>query len=123
MEERRQFVRLDTRLEMSYNVLPAAKAQPTVSKNIGGGGICIFSDQVLEPGTRLNVSMKLPDQPRVIAFIGEVIWSEPYEVIGQTQRQRAVEVGLQFVEIADQDRDAILQHVILTFKPPSTTRV
>ena len=117
MEERRRFVRLDTRLEVQYTVLPAAQAHATVTKDIGGGGICFFSNQVLKPGDRLQVAMKLPGSDRSVNFTAEVIWSEAYEMIGKTERQRSVEVGVRFVEIAPQDQEAVMQHVILSFQP------
>lgn len=118
MEERRQFVRLDTRLDVLYSVLPDGSPQRAASKNIGGGGICFFAEKVLTPGTCLQVAMKLPDREQPVNFMAEVVWSEPYEVIGRTERQRAVEVGVRFLEVAPQDREAIMQHVILTLKTP-----
>ncbi len=118
MEERREFVRLDTRLEASYTALPAGTAKQTMTKNVGGGGLCVFTDQVLPPGTRLQVAMTLPGREQPVHFIAEVVWSEPYEVIGKTQRTRSVESGVRLVEIAPQDREALMQHVILSLKPP-----
>ena len=118
MEERRQFVRLDTRLEVQYSVLPTEAPQTAVTKDVGGGGICIFADKELPPGTRLQLAMKLPGREKPVNFTAEVIWSEAYEVIGHSQRQRAVEVGVRFVEVSPQDHEAVMQHVILTHKQP-----
>ena len=118
MEERRQFVRLDTRLEVTYTILPSEQAKTSLTKNISGGGICLFTEKELPSGTRLQVAMKLPDREQPVNFIAEVRWSEPYEVIGKTQRQRAVENGVRFVEIAPQDQDALMRHVILRLQPP-----
>ena len=118
MEERRRFVRLDTRLEVNYTVLPSGSPRQTVSKDISGGGICLFADRLLPIGTRLQVGMKLPGREQPVNFTADVVWSEQYEVIGKTQRDRAVEIGVRFVEIAPQDREAVMQHVILSLKPP-----
>ena len=118
MEERRRFVRLDTRLDVSYTVLPGGSAQRTTSKGIGGGGICFFAERALAPGTCLQMAMKLPGHEQPINFTAEVIWSEPYEVIGKSERHQAVEVGIRFLEIAPGDQEAIMQHVILSFKSP-----
>ena len=118
MEERRRFVRLDTRLEVEYSVLPTGSPRATVSKDISGGGVCLFADRVLPVSTTLQIAMRLPGQESPVHFTGEVVWSEPYEVIGRTQRDKAVEVGVRFTEIAPQDREAIMQHVILSMKPP-----
>ena len=116
MEERRKFVRLDTRLEVTYTVLPSGSAQHTVSKGIGGGGLCFFSDQPLAAGTCLQMAMKLPGREQPVHFTAEVVWSEPYEVIGKTERQRAVEVGVRFLEVAPKDLEAVTQRITLSFK-------
>ena len=117
MEERRQFVRLDTRLDVTYTRLPTTQAQQAVTKGIGGGGICFFSDSELTPGERLQVAMKLPNREQPVHCTAEVIWCEPYEVIGKTGRQRSIEVGVRFLEIAPHDQDAVMQHIILSLKP------
>ena len=122
MEERRKFVRLDTRLEISYAVLPAEQAKHAVTKDISAGGICLFAEKPLPPGTRLQVAMALPGREAPINFTAEVVWAESYEVIGKEQRQRAVEIGVRFVEIAPKDQEAILQHVILSLKPPAAPK-
>ncbi|HLD78503.1 MAG TPA: PilZ domain-containing protein [archaeon] len=117
MEERRKFVRLDTRLDVSYTVLPATQSRQTVTKDIGGGGICFFSTSELNPGERLQMAMKLPDREQPVNCTAEVIWCEPYEVIGKTGRQRSIEVGVRFIEISPKDQDVVMQHVILSLKP------
>lgn len=118
MEERRRFVRLDTRLDIQYSVLPLGSSQPAVTKDISGGGVCLFADKELNPGTRLQVTMKLPNREVPVHFTAEVVWSEAYEVIGKTERQRAVEMGVRFVEIAPQDQAVVMQQVILSLKHP-----
>ena len=117
MEERRQFVRLDTRLDITYAVLPSGQAQQTVVKNVSGSGVCIFLKQAVPQGSRLQVAMKLPGREQPVNFTAEVVWCERYEMIGQTERQQAVEAGVRFVEISPADREAILQHVILQLQP------
>ncbi len=118
MEERRRFVRLDTRLRTTYTVIPSNEIRHTITKDIGGGGICLFVEEILASGTRLEVALQLPSREEPILFTGEVAWSEQYEVIGKEQRQQSVEVGIRFIEIATQDQEAIMQHVILSMKPP-----
>ena len=117
MQEQRQFVRLDTRLELTYTVLPSGTATQAVTKNASGGGICLLTDQTLTPGTRLQLAMHVPGAAQSVNFIGEVVWSEPYEVIGKTEHRRSVEMGVRFVEIAPRDREAVMQHVILSLQP------
>lgn len=118
MEERRRFVRLDTRLDATYTVLTSGKPRQVRTKNIAAGGICLFSDQPLAVGTQLQVAMRLPGREQPVNFVAEVIWSEEYEMVGREQRYRSVELGVRFVEIAPSDRDAVMQHVILGLKAP-----
>ena len=116
MEERRKFVRLDTRLDVTYTIVQSGQTKQAVTKDIGGGGICLFTEQILPPGTRLQVAMKLPNAEQPVHFIGEIVWSEPYEVIGKAVRRRAVEAGVRFVEIAPKDQASVMQHVILNLQ-------
>ncbi len=126
MDERRKFVRLDTRLGVTYTVLQTGAVGQTVSKDIGGGGVCVFTEHVLPPGTRLQVAMQVPGVEGPVHFIAEVMWSEQYEIIGRTEHRRAVETGVRFVEIAPQDQQVVMQHVILNLQqrfvpgPPPT---
>ncbi len=118
MEERRRFVRLDTRLDVTYSVLSTGAPQGTRTKNVSGGGVCIFSDRPLPAGTRLQLSVKLPGRERPMQATAEVVWSEAYEVIGQGgMRQKSVETGIRFVDITPRDQEAIMQHVILSMTP------
>ncbi len=118
MQEQRQFVRLDTRLNITYQVASGA-AVSSVTKDIGGGGICVFLNEVLQPGTSLRIEIQVLDRPKPIAFLGEVAWCDSYEVIGRGQRERSIEAGVKFMQIDPQDRQTILQHVILGLQAPS----
>lgn len=117
MDERRQFVRLDTQMSVVYTVLQEDEGRSSVTKNVGGGGICLFVDDILKPGQQIQVAMQLPGREESANFIAEVVWCESYEIIGKDTRRKAVEVGVRFVEIAPRDQEAILQHVILNFHP------
>ena len=116
MEERRRFVRLDTRLPITYRVLPTTQAIPSATADIGGGGVCLFLNEVVKPGSQLQVDIKLPDRERSVAFTGEVVWCEQYETIGRTVRQQSIEAGVKFLLIDPKDRQAIMDYVILSLK-------
>jgi c-di-GMP-binding flagellar brake protein YcgR len=120
MEERRRFVRLSARLEMSYTVLPSGTVKQTVSKDVGGGGVCLLTEKPLAQGTQLQMAMNLPGREQPINAIAEVVWSEQHEVIGKTDRQRSVEVGIRSVEMAPQDQEALMHHIGLCLHPPAS---
>lgn len=118
-EERRQFVRLDTTLAVKYRVLPSSiPEQATHTKNIGGGGLCVFLKERLPVGTPLEVQITLPGREKPAVFTAEVIWCEESEMVGSPRRERAIHAGVRFVFIHPTDQDAIMQHVILNLKAP-----
>ena len=117
MEERRKFVRLDTRLPIAYHVTKAPASKTSLSSDIGGGGVCLFLSEAVKVGTLLRIEVTLPEQPHPVAFTGEVMWCEQYEVIGKTQRERSVEAGIKFIQIEPHDQQAIMRHVILSLQP------
>jgi c-di-GMP-binding flagellar brake protein YcgR len=119
MEERRHFVRLDTRIEVTYTKLPQANLQAVVTKNISAGGICFFANEELPEGTTIRAAMSLPGRPHPILFTARVVWSEAYEVIGKEERRRAIEIGIEFINIAPSDKEVVMRHVILSFLPIS----
>ena len=118
MQERRQFARLDTRLDISYTETSGTAPRKTVSKNVSGGGVCLFLEKELPAGTPLQVAMNVPGREPPVKFSAEVVWCEPYEVIGKTQRHRAIEAGVHITDITPQDYQALLGHVILSLNTP-----
>ena len=111
MEERRRFVRLDTRQEAIYTVLPSGTAHATLTKDLSGGGLCLVTDKPLTPGTQLQIAVKLPGREQPVNAIAEVVWSESSEITGKAAPQRSVETGVRCTEIAPTDRDALLECV------------
>ena len=60
--------------------------------------------------------MKLPNREQPVNCTVEVVWSEVYEMIGKTERRRTAETGVRFIEVSPNDRDAIMEHVILSLQ-------
>ena len=107
MEERRGFVRLPARLDVTYAVLPSGLVQRTRSKDLSGGGLRLLMEQPLPAGSTLQLAVALPDREPPVNLTGEVVWSEESHLIGRSDRTRAVEVGVRAAEIAPGDRLAI----------------
>ena len=120
-DERRQFVRLDTNLAVTYKVLPSSvpeRLEATKTKNVSEGGLCVFLNQRLPVGTPMEFQINLPGRDKPAAFTGEITWCEEFEVVGKTQRERVVQAGVRFVFIHPKDREALMQHVILSLQVP-----
>jgi c-di-GMP-binding flagellar brake protein YcgR len=111
MKERRQFVRLDARLPITYRLLPSSDLQASSTKDIGGGGIRLSVSEPLTPGTPLEVTIKLPNREESITVTGVVVWCEQSDVVDKTQQARSVEAGVKFVYMNPEDQQAIMQHV------------
>ena len=122
MQERRRFVRLDSRVKVVYTLLPQEQPPPSVTRDLGGGGISFFAHELLTPGVRLKIEVTLPDHEQPIPFTAEVVWSEQSALIGKAQEERAVEIGVRFVEIAPDDQEAIMRHVLSHLQPPRAAK-
>ena len=110
MEERRKFVRLQSRLKAKCWVLGTEEPLSSLSRNIGGGGISVFTKRRLAPGTVLGIAVHFPTRAVPIRFTGEVIWSG--KLIAMTAREAATpyETGVRFLKITPDDRDFILRY-------------
>jgi len=111
MDERRQYVRLDANLEVSYSVLKDAPLRKASMKNLGAGGVSFLTSEPLEVGLRLRVQVGLPHRKPVV-FSGEVVWSDLYErtIAGSPVKDR-YRTSLRILSIDAGDREAIRQFV------------
>lgn len=118
MDERRRYVRLDTRLKISYTVLKKGKDIPNASetKDISGGGIRIFLSEPIPLNTLLKLTIFLPDDPKPIVCTGEIVWVEEFTLLSDEKKDKnRYEAGVAFTEIASLDRDRIIKYVILGY--------
>ncbi len=121
MQERKRFVRLDERIDVRYIVPSSGVTKTALTKDISGGGIRLFASQPLASGTQVQAALQFPDREAPVHFTGEVVWSEQHETVDRNQRQRLVEIGLRFAEIAPADRHAVMQHIADRLCAPAPT--
>jgi c-di-GMP-binding flagellar brake protein YcgR len=116
--ERRQFLRVESTVPVMYWLSPTGDVPPlrSLTKNIGGGGVCLYLSQPLLPGTRLQVQMRLPEDGRSFPFTAEVAWCDAPKAGGAAGP--SVMAGLRFIEIAPEDQQAIIRYC-LSRVPPS----
>jgi c-di-GMP-binding flagellar brake protein YcgR len=119
MQERRRFVRFQTRLPVTYAVEPQSKPIRTVSRDIGGGGICFFAESAVAPGTRLQVTLHLPERDQLVSFTAEVMCSEQYDLQMKGQRHRSAAIDVRFIEIAPHDQADVMHHVMRSLQAPA----
>ena len=111
MEDRRRFVRLQVWLAAPYQIIGESRPLESVTRNTNAGGIGFFTKSRLVPGTILDVTLEFPDRQRTVRFTGEVRWSGPLLLAGQTPNPpRAFETGVRFLRISTEDQACLLSY-------------
>lgn len=108
VEERRQHGRIHTYHLVKYKVMSGgAEAQPILASlaDIGGGGICLRSQEALQVGALVQVSINLPQFPHPVTSTAKVVWAK------KIKNTETFEAGLQFVDIEDAIRNQITGRV------------
>ena len=109
MKERRKYVRAEVSAVVKWSKETGAREQKgefeDTIKNIGGGGICLATDERLDVGERLSLSIELPTDETIHAR-GKVVWINEFEIIG-AKTEKGFYVGVEFMDITEEDRDKV----------------
>lgn len=105
--ERRHFPRLAVSVPINYSVL--SNGDHIMTKNLSAGGLCITIYDDIGVGSRLTLKIYLPGESSPVVVIGKIVWKD--EFIISSDPQKRFEVGVEFVNIDDADRDKIYQYV------------
>jgi len=118
-QEQRHFIRITSRLNATFKIVKTGRVARALTKDISAGGICFVTAGILEPGTAVEVEMKLPDSETPVRFLGEVAWSCP---IGHAKSYEdpTGETGVKFISIDPKDRALIMHYAKLNAPPPSS---
>ena len=116
-EEQRRFIRVISRLTAVVKIAKTGKVRRALTKDISAGGICFVTEELLEPGTALEVELKLPDRDAPIAFLGEVSWSRPIGPAPKSYQNPTAETGVKFISIDPKERDLIMLYAKLNAPP------
>jgi len=74
--------------------------------NISAGGMCVLMADPMREGTTPNLAFTLPDEGQPITCKGRIMWCRSSKIDPDL-----FEVGLAFVEIADAERQRIMDFV------------
>lgn len=103
-EDRRHFERLDLHADLRYQVRgQASEPSKAVSNNVSAGGLSLNVEEFLPAATTLNIEINLV--PRVLCFIGEVIWCQP---LAHSDRCR---IGIEFIEVDPVELEFLLDYI------------
>ncbi|MFC1698686.1 flagellar brake protein [Candidatus Omnitrophota bacterium] len=109
-QERRNFPRLATTVDVEYTVLKnSSLGAESITKNISAGGICLIVYEKIEPGTFLSLRLYLADINLTVAAEGHVIWSS-YFTMDADSRDR-YDLGIEFTQIKEEDRQKLSKYV------------
>ena len=117
-QERRRSMRIPIRLMVVFRNLNSGKVQRTLTKDIGGDGMCLITEGALEPGTKLEVEIKLPDRDLPTTAVTEVMWSRSVVEPRKSYELPTAETGMKFVRIDQKDVALIMQYAMLNALPP-----
>lgn len=114
MEERRKFVRLNANVDVKWaKITPdkeSASGDLSTTKNISGGGICLtMYGKNVDVGDLLDMEIDLPTK-KTIRVKGRVAWVGEFEIVGG-RHEKSYDVGIEFLEINEEDRIEISQFV------------
>jgi c-di-GMP-binding flagellar brake protein YcgR len=113
MRERRKFVRagMQSNIKWLKDVSGPEKdiGYNDVTKNIGGGGVCLITAEKLETGKRLLLEIELPTK-EIIRSRGRVAWTHKFE-FGGGKLDAGYEVGVEFLDINEHDQKLIEKFV------------
>ena len=71
-------------------------------QNISLGGICISTPSIEEVGSIVDLVINFPDLGGSVSLHGEVVWAN---------REPPMDMGIRYIEMDDQKRDALRQYI------------
>jgi len=117
MQEKRKFPRLDFNVEVEWKRLgPSVKEEAkNLTKNISGGGICMFVDSSVNVNDTLELNITLPTQERVSSK-GVVRWVENFGISSRKEESHS-EAGIEFIDINSADRQKVDKFIFRFLNP------
>ena len=109
-KDRRKSLRINTKLDVSYEVVSDGRTlkHTSVSRNISAGGINLALNEKLVPGTTLYLQLNIPQSPKAIFAYGQIVWAE--EISGKFSGQggeRLFSTGIKFTHVKPGDATAL----------------
>lgn len=105
--ERRQYPRVNTTMSIQYRGIRQASdsIMGAIARDISSGGIRVLVNEFVSVFTRLVVEVAIPSTPKPVRVISKVAW------IQKRPHGEQYEVGMQFLDMAEEDRRNICEFV------------
>ncbi len=95
MINRRRYVRVPDRAQISYEVIPSSKIETYVTKNISQSGIKLLVHNHIPKGSHLKIRLILPAIPFSFETVVKVVWITALP----SYKKEEYEVGVSFIDI------------------------
>lgn len=105
--ERRKFIRFDTALDASYEILGGTAKGPSVVKNLSREGAQIVADTEFGTGTEVGLHLNVPGDNVPIFACAEVAWNKKTD----SQGKAGFATGMKFTKIDRYDKARLLDYV------------
>jgi c-di-GMP-binding flagellar brake protein YcgR len=112
--DRRKYPRLRAAVVEYSPVGEEDTKEMSFTKDVGAGGICIIVSENIEQDAVLSLKIYLPDSEDAIDAMGKVVWvreSEFLKAKARNKDKKHYDLGLEFVEIEEKDREKIYHYV------------
>jgi len=107
MYDRRRYIRISEESQISYRVLPKAKSDKFLAKNISQGGIRFLVGEIIPRDALIEISVTLKKIPFSFKAIAKVRWVRK-ELSGHRH-----EVGAEFVNIPEKASTYLINYIRL----------
>jgi c-di-GMP-binding flagellar brake protein YcgR len=106
-KERRNYLRLDAYHLAKYRLISKSGQRPIIAaiKDIGGGGICLQTEEYLPISSVIQVYINFPKISQPIPTLAKIVW------IRKMGKRNIYEAGVEFVDIEQIFRNAIVRSV------------
>ena len=109
--QRRNFVRINTKLPVSYTIISdelpeAAYSQQGITLDVSGGGIRFQTSLFLPEGTVLELKIDVQGLGQILA-LGKVVRT----ISSGGKDANSYLIGVQFMIIGEKERDKIIRHI------------
>ena len=113
-EEKRRNYRVGVALPVSYQVRGEQKFGHTLTRNLSASGVSFLADDFIKPNTHLALDINI--LKKSISMLGTVRWSSALPHVDKYQ------VGLEFMEVAPQDRNFISDYILMRMREQAIER-
>ncbi len=105
-KNRRKYPRIDVELTLNVDESGDPEVITATTKNIGGGGLCVYVDRLLKMDEQLQIYLKLPDdQPPLAGLVCVRWWHKKRQLL--KKNAGTFIVGLEFVNLESDQQERL----------------